>query len=81
MNTITSTETTKNPMSENILGILCFGIFAAGVFYSNTRAIPEPPRPSLVQVTNHQIEPNLALLRHGDLSDPQQFKQFKVVIR
>lgn len=72
---------TDNIIFDNILGIMCFGIFAAGVMYSNSRALPDTPRVALVEQTQQSLEPSLALLKQGDMQNDFSVREFRVVVR
>lgn len=66
---------------DNILGIMCFGVFAASIVYSNTRALPETPRVGLVETSSERLEPNMALLQGQNFQNDFSVREFRVVVR
>ncbi|MGB7432374.1 MAG: hypothetical protein WA921_07895 [Ahrensia sp.] len=66
---------------DNLLGIMCFGVFAASIMYSNSRSLPEPPRVGLVETTGERLEPNMALLKQQHFNNDFSVREFRVVVR
>lgn len=66
---------------DNMFSIVCFGIFAAAIFYSNNRALPDAPRFALVEQTEKSVEPNMALLQYDQMQNDFSVREFRVMVR
>lgn len=72
---------TESTVFDNLLGLLCFSIFAAGVMYSSSRALPETPRVALIETSSQSVAPNMALLQSQDMTSDFSVREFRVVVR
>lgn len=82
MNNLDSGKYAERPVADNIIAIVCFGVFAAGLFHISNRALPEPPRVSLVEKTQQNMTPGLALLQYQ--SEERRYasvRDYEIVVR